>query len=156
MGGNYSYLDSRDTSPIPYYNGNQLPSRPRHTVGFSLDVLLVRWKLSYELNHIGENYLDPANQMVVPPREIHNAAAQWRPFGNGVSVAFEGRNLSDNQISDVSGFPLPGRSFFVTLGYQPKVDFKDGMQELIEWARDAEAIDKFDEAKKELESKGLA
>lgn len=42
------------------------------------------------------------------------------------------------------------------LGYKPKVDFKDGMKELIEWARNAEAIDKFDEAKKELESKGLA
>jgi outer membrane cobalamin receptor len=119
VAGNYTYLDSRDTSPITYYNGNELPARPKHDVGAFVDVFLKKWKFSYELHHIGANYLNPANHKSVPARDIHNISAQWRPFANGVSLSAEARNISDNQISDVNGFPLPGRSMFITLGYQP-------------------------------------
>ena len=53
------------------------------------------------------------------PREEH---PQYRAplglFGSGASLTLEGRNLTDNRISDVNGFPLPGRSYFVTLGYR--------------------------------------
>ena len=41
------------------------------------------------------------------------------------------------------------------LGYEPKVAFEEGMKELIAWGRDAEAVDRFDEARKELSSRGL-
>lgn len=41
------------------------------------------------------------------------------------------------------------------LGFAPKVSFKDGVKELIEWARDAESIDYFDKAVKELREKNL-
>ncbi|UCG52830.1 MAG: TonB-dependent receptor [Candidatus Latescibacterota bacterium] len=119
LAGNYTYLRSKDTGPIPYYNGNDLPSRPRHDLSLFSDVLLETWRFSYELHQIGENYLDPANHKKVAKRKIHNLAVEWRPFANGVSLAAEARNLTDNQVSDVSGFPLPGRSFFVTVGYQP-------------------------------------
>ncbi|RDI70450.1 SDR family NAD(P)-dependent oxidoreductase [Halopelagius longus] len=41
------------------------------------------------------------------------------------------------------------------LGFEPEVDFEDGMRELVEWGRDAEAEDRFEEAHAELEEKGL-
>lgn len=41
------------------------------------------------------------------------------------------------------------------LGYKPQIELRDGMRELIEWARGAEAMDKFDKAKKILEEKGI-
>jgi dTDP-L-rhamnose 4-epimerase len=41
------------------------------------------------------------------------------------------------------------------LGFDPKIGFEEGMKELITWGKQAEAKDKFDEATKELESKGL-
>lgn len=41
------------------------------------------------------------------------------------------------------------------LGYSPKVGFEQGMQELIAWAATAEAVDKVEQATKELEKKGL-
>ena len=41
------------------------------------------------------------------------------------------------------------------LGYSPKVDFEQGMKELIAWAKEAEAVDNFDKATKELKEKGL-
>ena len=119
LSGNYTYLNARDTGPIPYYNGNDLPSRPKHEVGVFTDLMLGPWKFTYEFHYIGENYLDPANHMQVPAREIHNLAVKRWLFGGGMSLSAEGRNLTDNQVSDVNGFPLPGRSVFVTLSYQP-------------------------------------
>ena len=41
------------------------------------------------------------------------------------------------------------------LGYAPRVSFRDGMEELIRWSREAKAEDKFGTAMKELASKGL-
>lgn len=42
------------------------------------------------------------------------------------------------------------------LGWKPKFTFEDGMKELIEWSLHAESEDKFEQAKKELEKRGLA
>lgn len=41
------------------------------------------------------------------------------------------------------------------LDFEPQVGFKAGMRELVEWARDQDAEDRFEEAQEELESKGL-
>lgn len=42
------------------------------------------------------------------------------------------------------------------LGYERQVPFDEGMRELMEWARDVESVDRFDEAARELADKGLA
>ena len=41
------------------------------------------------------------------------------------------------------------------LGFEPKVSFEEGMKELINWSATAKAIDKFEEATKELKSRNL-
>lgn len=41
------------------------------------------------------------------------------------------------------------------LGFEPKTSFEQGMKELIDWSKEVEAVDKFDQATKELEQKGL-
>ena len=41
------------------------------------------------------------------------------------------------------------------LGFKPSLSFEDGMKELIEWSSSVKAEDKFDQAAKELKSKGL-
>lgn len=41
------------------------------------------------------------------------------------------------------------------LNWEPKVSFEDGMRELIEWSRNAESVDRFEEAVAELKEKGL-
>jgi len=40
-------------------------------------------------------------------------------------------------------------------GYKPKVDFEEGMKELVEWGEKVEAVDKFEEAHEELKARGL-
>ena len=41
------------------------------------------------------------------------------------------------------------------LGYEPKVSLEDGMRELVAWGQGVQASDRFEEAYKELRSKGL-
>ena len=42
-----------------------------------------------------------------------------------------------------------------TLGFDPKVTFEHGMEELVEWAREEEAVDGFAKAQAELQQRGL-
>ncbi len=42
------------------------------------------------------------------------------------------------------------------LGFSPKIDFEKGMEALIRWSQTVEAVDHFEQAKAELEAKGLA
>jgi len=114
---NYTNLDARDTGPIPTYNGNVLPARPRGDANLSLSGLWGWWRLTYEFHHIGANYLKRSNLETVPERNIHNLILRLRLPVNGLTFTIEGRNLSDDQISDVNGFPLPGRAVFSTLRY---------------------------------------
>lgn len=41
------------------------------------------------------------------------------------------------------------------IGFEPKVSFEEGMQELIEWSKNQESVDKVDDATEELKKKGL-
>ncbi len=115
LSGSYALLDGRDTGPIPYYNGNRLAGRPVHQASGRIDIERTHWKAGYELHYIGANYLDRANMTEVPARAIHNAVFELS--SHGMAVSLEARNLGDDRISDVNGFPLPGRSFYATMSY---------------------------------------
>ena len=73
-------------------------------------------RLWADASYIGENYLDRANLFRVDERVILNAGVMFERRGRdpGWSVSLEGKNLDDNRITDVAGYPMPGRSFFLT------------------------------------------
>ncbi|NIO02234.1 MAG: TonB-dependent receptor [Candidatus Latescibacteria bacterium] len=118
LSGNYTRLDTEDTSSIPFYKGNQLASRPENEFALFFDWIHAKWKVTYELHYIGANFLDRANLQEVPAREIHNVVVRIDMPVDGLSITAEGRNITDNRVSDVSGFPLPGRTLYTTLSYK--------------------------------------
>jgi outer membrane cobalamin receptor len=118
LSGNYTRLDTEDTSDIPYYNGNNLAGRPENEFAMFIDWLYRRGKIGYELHYIGSNFIDRANMQEIPSRKIHNVIVRIDTPLKGLSVTAEGRNLTDNRVSDINGFPLPGRTFYATLSYQ--------------------------------------
>ena len=112
--GNYTYQLAENTSDIPFLRGNRLPGIPEHQFFARLEAFN-RWvRPFYEYNFIGNNYLDEANFELVEERSIHNLGITVYPK-EGLSLTFEVRNLTDEQISDVLGFPLPGRAYIGTL-----------------------------------------
>ncbi len=42
-----------------------------------------------------------------------------------------------------------------TFGYTPQISFEEGMRELTQWSETAESVDKFEEARQELQKRGL-
>ncbi len=118
VGAGYTFLDTEDTSDIPFYRGNQLPSRPQHDLNASLSWTLRALRATYELQYLGANYLDRANFREADARSLHSLIFVVRAPVDGLSLTVEGRNLTDQQAADVSGFPLPGRSVYSTIGYR--------------------------------------
>jgi iron complex outermembrane receptor protein len=118
VAASYTRLDTEDTSAIPYYRGNELPSRPQHDVNTSIAGNLGPLRLTYELDYLSANWLDRANLTRTPSRSLHSALAAARLPVPGLTFTLEGRNLTDDRTADVAGYPLPGRAFFSTLSYQ--------------------------------------
>lgn len=112
--GNYTYQDARDTSQT-FSRGNGLPGRPRHEWHQGVELFAGFGKLVYEFDYIAGNFLDRANAFEVDSRLLHNVSLTALPFGQRLKLTFEVKNITDNQIEDFRGFPLPGRSFFGTV-----------------------------------------
>ena len=51
-----------------------------------------------------------------PPSRTLVGASLGRTF-KGFSLLVEGRNLGDQLVEDVAGFPLPGRMWLLSIGY---------------------------------------
>ena len=51
---------------------------------------------------------------------------------------------------------FPNISRLAALGYRPQVQFEDGLAELVGWVRQQTAMDSFEQARRELEGRGLA
>lgn len=115
--GNYTYQDTENTSAVPYLNGNELPGRPRHTVFQRVELFNRLAKLFYEYHYLSDNYIDKANLDTVDSRNIHNLGLTLYPL-EGLSFTLETKNISDQQINDVLGYPLPGRSYLVSVLYR--------------------------------------
>ena len=113
----YTYLHTEDTSNIPYYHGNQLPSRPAHDISTSLSYTWRVLRTTYELDYLSANYLDRANLRETDARSLHSLIFLLHTPVTGLSLTLEGRNLTDQRTEDVAGFPLPGRSVYSTLAF---------------------------------------
>jgi len=118
LAAGYTRLDTEDTSDIPYYHGNELPSRPRDDVHASLACNVSIVRVTYELEYMSRNWLDRANLREAPARDLHSLALTVRTPVDGLALTIEGRNLTDERPVDVAGYPLPGRSMYSTLSYR--------------------------------------
>jgi iron complex outermembrane receptor protein len=114
LSGNYTHQRAVDDSQIPHRRGKILPNRPQHEVHASSGITSGRWSAFYDYTFEDGNYLDQANHRPVPSRHIHNGGVRARFLGR-VELTVEGKNLLDDQVADLWGYPLPGRSLFVTL-----------------------------------------
>ena len=112
---------TEDLSPSPSRHGNDLPGQPRTDV-----VGRVEWReapvtLFTELEYLGKNFLDPANLQEVSDRFLV-AAGLKVAVTDELGLTFEARTLADVRVSDVIGYPLPGRSFFGSIEWKAEHD----------------------------------
>ncbi|MFH1570491.1 MAG: TonB-dependent receptor [Gemmatimonadota bacterium] len=116
LAGNYVYQRPENLSPYSYERGNDLPNAPRHRAHLRLGATAARLGAHCEVSRESRHFLDRANLRLVPRRTIHNLGAT-AVLAAGLDLSFEVRNLSDNQVADLWGYPLPGRAFFASIRY---------------------------------------
>ncbi len=114
VSGNYTFQRAVDRSNIPHHRGRRLPGRPAHETHLRTDLRMGRAVTFHEYTFEGGNFLDRANLRPVPARHVHNLGIRV-PLAKRARMTFEAKNLRDTRIADVWGYPLPGRSYFITL-----------------------------------------
>ena len=96
----------------------------------------------YEVFNVGKQ--DPLSIKQVAETIIELYGAELKP-----EIAFKFRKGDVRHcFADISKIKSK-------LGFQPKVSFKEGMQEIIDWSAGVKAEDKFEQAAEELKKKGL-
>lgn len=141
LSANYTWLESRQESPIPSYDGEPLPYAPAHQLDGRLDVardirghLAVCWT---GLTWTSGNFVDLAGAFPLPARRLVSAGIKLEPV-EGMLVGVEGKNLTDERvetiaydppprpdlayvpqaIADFQGYPLPGRALYLTVEWK--------------------------------------
>lgn len=136
---NYTFLDSENRGDELSTRGRPLPGRPRHEA-FGRVSVGNRWfvrgtgvepRAFTTLEYIAGTFLDPSGRYALPARSLLGLGTQVQ-VGPGLRIAAEVRNLLDvrtanvvfpvgdrrpisTALSDFIGYPLPGRSFWISL-----------------------------------------
>jgi len=131
---NYTYLNAINKSDRPYHDGKFLPGRPAHEAYGKVAVgkTFERWGASFwlDVDYAGESYLDQANlKRDSLARLLFGLGYRIERPREGLSLTLVVKNLFDTYViedadgsrhplRDYEGFPLPGRSVFVTLQWK--------------------------------------
>jgi outer membrane cobalamin receptor len=111
LAANYTFQLAKDISGLPGLDGKFLPGRPEHEANAKA-TLFNNWSRVFaDLNFQDGNFLDSQNVLRVNHRVLLGAGFS-ATFPKRLTWGFEGKNLLNDRVEDVVGFPLPGRSFF--------------------------------------------
>lgn len=128
----YTYTQGRDASVLPGFAGKQLVGTPGHAVNAGLQLGRSDWHLRYQFQFASLSYLDRANLRPIPPRLRHDVWAQARLWDTNLWLKGTLRNVTNRRAefvalgleraqrgvamrSDFVGYPLPGRTFFISM-----------------------------------------
>jgi iron complex outermembrane receptor protein len=114
--GGLTRMSTRDQGPVPFWAGRRLPLRPAVQSFARLDGRRGAFRAATDLQYIGDDFLDRANLQRLPDRLLIGASLTVTAKAGGLRFTIEGKNLGDDHVSDVGGFPLPGRAFFAACG----------------------------------------
>lgn len=108
---NYTYQQAKDQATNA---GRFLTGRPQHELNAQVELKKNKFRSFFHFNWMDDYYLDPLNTQVVQDRVLLDVGVSYRPI-NHLELSLEAKNLTNDQIVDVVGFPLPGRSFWFKL-----------------------------------------
>ncbi|HSA59295.1 MAG TPA: TonB-dependent receptor [bacterium] len=111
LAADYTFQWAKDVSGLPGLDGNFLPGRPRHEASAKAAYFTDWSRVFTDVTFQDGNFLDTQNVLRVDHRVLLGAGFSIT-YPKRLTWGFEGKNLLNDRIEDVVGFPLPGRSFF--------------------------------------------
>ncbi len=111
--GNLTWQDPVNESRDPMFDGKRLPGRFETSYLGRLEITYGNVKVYGEYSLESGIYYDSANLLDAEDKEIVNAGVSYlyQPF----LFSLEAKNLTDDQYEDFNGYPMPGRSVYVTV-----------------------------------------
>ena len=116
--GSYVYQRAENRTPFSFERGNDLPNAPRHRLNTRVSLDLRRSRIYGEFSRESRHFLDRANLRAVPVRALFTLGGAV-PLAGDLVLSWELRNLTDNRVADLWGYPLPGRSYGFSVQYAP-------------------------------------
>ena len=119
--GQHTTLVAEDTSGRPVYDGKALPMRPRTRWSLRADWLrrtgVLAWRPFVTGQWQAGHYLDAANLVVVPAHALVGGGLRVEHKPWQVFVELRVDNALDAAVVDLVGYPLPGRTVWLQLGW---------------------------------------
>jgi len=124
--GNVTWQDPRDAGLDPAYHGKELPFLPPLQAFARLSPAWGRWRPFVAVTYLSANYRDRYNHPIdrAPARTVANLGLSYQWIGGlggrrrETTVTAEAINITGNDVYDVEGFPLPGRSYRLSLSWR--------------------------------------
>ena len=120
--GQTTFTDARDTSNNADSRGRQLPNRPRYRAYLRPELRrhplpggVLEVGVYADADLMGGNYLDSSDTASLGPRLLVGAGAQLGWVDGPAATGPQRQKHRRFAVDDLLGFPLPGRSFFVSL-----------------------------------------
>ena len=88
--------------------------------------------------------------------EPHTVLDVAHALAKGLGVDIEPEIVNQYRAGDIRHCYADITRIRETLGFEPQVRFEEGMADLVAWVRDQEGVDLVDQARAELERRGLA
>ncbi|MCK4511614.1 TonB-dependent receptor, partial [bacterium] len=114
----YTREEARNTGPSPIYHGKRIPYVPQDKLFVRTAFGAGRVTFRHEYHFEGDTYRDRANlpENMSPARHLHGVGARVE-LTEGLALDAQVQNVFDAAVADVEGYPLPGRTFYVTLKF---------------------------------------
>ena len=122
-----TYLVAEDDSDNPATQGNQIPHHPRWSGYARPEIVRINLTRGIEFGAyvdaavLAGAYDDPANLFRIPREALIGAGGTFSRPATGLRLTVSALNLTDLSTFNFSGWPLPGRTVFVTLTYDSAV-----------------------------------
>ena len=100
-------------------NGRQLPRRAKRQATLGADYRVGAWSFGGSLLHVGDRFDDAANRLPLASYTTADLYADWQ-FAKDWSVQAKLNNVTDRTYETAYGYNQAGRSFYLTLRWQPK------------------------------------
>ncbi len=110
LDANYTWLDAIFAS-----NGLKLPGRPQHKANAHLELKTGWASIFGEVQYVGSYPLNTSNTVTISSHVAANAGTTIA-FAKHFFFTFEVKDVNNVQIYDARGFPLPRRSYWVSVG----------------------------------------
>ncbi|MBW1712376.1 MAG: TonB-dependent receptor, partial [Deltaproteobacteria bacterium] len=110
---NATWQNAENQSQVKAFDGKKLPGRFGQSYLGRLEARYKGFKVYGECAVDKDMYYDTANLLQAEDKVEFNAGISW--LFRSFLLSFEAKNIGDDRYEDFNGYPLPGRSFCLTL-----------------------------------------